>query len=199
MRGQWITAGVLAVVLAVPGVVSAQESLFQGFGGVTFGDVTNSSTFGGSIAIPLSDNLQIIGEGGRMTDVMPSLYYDLLEFTPVEIGVSAWYGEGGLRFIASPGRTIRPYLETTAGFARLNAGFDGAGRADAIVNTALRFFDRTEPILGAGGGVVVQGGPIFLDLGYRYKKILIGDSLQGFLTGGDIGVNQVRFGAGIRF
>ena len=186
-------------MLVVPGVVSAQESLFQGFGGVTFGDVTNSSTFGGSIAIPLSDNLQIIGEGGRMTDVMPSLYYDLLEFTPAEIGVSAWYGEGGLRFIASPGRTIRPYLETTAGFARLNAGFDGAGRADAIVNTALRFFDRTEPILGAGGGVVVQGGPIFLDLGYRYKKILIGDSLQGFLTGGDIGVNQVRFGAGIRF
>ena len=81
----------------------------------------------------------------------------------------------------------------------MNAGFDGAGRADAIVNTALRFFDRAEPILGAGGGVVVQGGPIFLDLGYRYKKILIGDSLQGFLTGGDIGVNQVRFGAGIRF
>ena len=111
----------------------------------------------------------------------------------------AWYGEGGLRFIASPGRTIRPYLETTAGFARLNAGFDGGGRADAIVNTALRFFDRTEPILGAGGGVVVQCGPIFLDLGYRYQKILVGDSLQGFMTGGDIGVNQVRFGAGIRF
>jgi hypothetical protein len=199
MRGHWITAGVLAVVLAVPGAASAQESLFQGFGGVTFGDVTNSSTFGGSIAIPLSDNLQIIGEGGRMTDVMPSLYYDLLELTPVEIGVSAWYGEGGLRFIASQGRTVRPYLETTAGFARLNAGFDGAGRADAIVNTALRFFERTEPILGAGGGVVVQGGPIFLDLGYRYQKILVGDSLQGLLTGGDIGVNQVRFGAGVRF
>ena len=199
MRGHWITTGVLAVVVAVPGAVSAQENLFQGFGGVTFGDVTNSSTFGGSIAIPLSDNLQIIGEGGRMTNVMPSLYYDLLEFTPVEFGVSAWYGEGGLRFIASPGRTVRPYLETTAGFARLNAGFDGAGRADAIVNTALRFFDRTEPILGAGGGVVVQGGPIFLDLGYRYQKILVGDSLQGLMTGGDIGINQVRFGAGIRF
>ena len=200
MRGHWITTGVLAVVVAVPGAVSAQENLFQGFGGVTFGDVTNSSTFGGSIAIPLSDNLQIIGEGGRMTNVMPSLYYDLLEFTPVEFGVSAWYGEGGLRFIASPGRTVRPYLETTAGFARLNARFDGAGsRADAVVNMALRFYDRTDPILGAGGGVVVQGGPIFLDLGYRYQKILVGDSLQGLMTGGDIGINQVRFGAGIRF
>jgi hypothetical protein len=200
MRRLWTAAGALAFALVMPVTASAQQSQFQGFGGLTFGDVTNSSTFGGGIAVPLSDNMQIIAEGGRMTDVMPALYGTVLDFTPVDVRVSAWYGEAGLRFIASPGRGVRPYVETTAGFARLNPGFAGAGsRADAIVNTALNFLNRTEPMFGAGGGVVVQGGSVFLDLGYRYKKILAGDSLQGLLTGGDIGINEARIGVGVRF
>jgi hypothetical protein len=66
-------------------------------------------------------------------------------------------------------------VETTAGFARLTTGFTGAGStADSIVNTGLRFLDRTEPMLGAGGGVLVQGGPLVVDLGDRYEKILAG-------------------------
>ena len=200
MRQLSIVAGALAIALGVSSPARAQQSQFQGFGGLTFGDVTNSSTFGGNIAIPLSDNLQIVGEGGRMTDVMPSLLGTIVDFTPVDLRVSAWYGEAGLRFSASPGRAIRPYVETTAGFARLRTGFRGAGsRADPFVNAGLGFLDRTEPMLGAGGGVVVQGGPVFLDLGYRYKRILAGDSLQAFLTGGNINVNQLRIGAGVRF
>lgn len=192
--------GALAVALSVPSVARAQQGQFQGFGGLTFGDVTSSSTFGGSLAVPLSDNLQIIGEGGRMTNLMPSLLDTLVDLTPADVRVSAWYGEGGLRFIASPGRAIRPYVETTAGVARLNTGIAGTGSfADAVTNTALRFLGRTEPMLSAGGGVVVQGGPLVLDLGYRYKKILVGDSWQGLLTGGDVGVNQLRVGAGVRF
>lgn len=192
-------AGVLAAALAMPSAASAQHGQFQGFGGLTFGDVTSSTTFGGNLAVPLSDNLQIIGEGGRMTDLMPSLFGSIVDLTPVDIRVSAWYGEAGLRFIA-PGRSVRPYAETTVGFARLTSGFSGAGSTgDAIVNTALRFLDRTEPLLGAGGGVLVQGGPLVLDLGYRYKKILAGDSLQSLLTGGDLSVNQLRIGVGVRF
>ena len=31
---------------------------------MTFGDVTDSTTFGGNIAVPLSDNLQVIAEEG---------------------------------------------------------------------------------------------------------------------------------------
>jgi opacity protein-like surface antigen len=40
---------------------------------------------------------------------------------------------------------------------------------------------------------------MFVDLGYRYKKILAEDSLQSLITGGDFNVNQVRFGVGFRF
>jgi opacity protein-like surface antigen len=184
--------------LAVPGLAAAQNAQIQGFGGMTFGDVTNSSTFGGGIAVPLGDNMQIIAEGGRMTDVMPSLIGTIVDFTPIDFGVSAWYGEAGVRFIGSSHRAVRPYAEATAGFARLRTGLHGTG-ADGIVNTALGFFDRTDPLLGVGGGVIVQGGPAFIDLGYRYKKILASDSLQSILTGGDFSVNQVRFGVGVRF
>ena len=200
MRLTRILPTAIALALACPAASYAQNSQLQGFGGLTFGDVTKSSTFGGGIAVPLSDNLQIIGEAGRMTNVAPSLLYSALEdFTPFDVGVSAWYGEGGVRFIGSSHRAIRPYAEATVGFARLKSGIDGFGAADPIVAAALGFLDSTEPLLGVGGGVIVQGGPVFLDLGYRYKKIMAGDSLQSFATGDDFHVNQVRIGAGIRF
>jgi opacity protein-like surface antigen len=197
MQRSFTTVLAALVMLAVASSAHAQGNQVQGFGGLTFGDVTNSSTFGGSLAIPLTDNVQIIGEGGRMTDVMPTLFDDILDFTPVDVRVSAWYGEGGVRFIGSSNHVVRPYVEATAGVARLNTGFDGPG--DDFINTALGFFGETEPLLGVGGGVLFQGGPVFLDLGYRYKKILVGDSIQTVLTGGDFSVNQFRIGAGVRF
>jgi hypothetical protein len=199
MRRILTTTSATALVLSLATAAHAQSSQIQGFGGLTFGDVTSSSTFGGGVAIPLTDNVQIIGEGGRITDVMPSLLDTILDFTPVDVRISAWYGEGGIRFIGPSSRAIRPYAEATAGMARLTTGFDGAGRVDDFVNGALGFFGETEPLLGVGGGVLVQGGPVFLDVGYRYKKILVGDSLQSFLTGGDLSVNQIRIGAGVRF
>ncbi len=199
MRLEQISAAAIALAIVLPASTHAQSSQIQGFGGLTFGDVASSSTFGGGIAIPLSDNLQIVGEAGRMTNVMPSLFDAILDFTPLDVGVSAWYGEGGIRIIGSSNRSVRPYAEATAGIARLRTGFDGAGSLDPFVDSALGFFGRTEPLLGAGGGVIVQGGPVFLDLGYRYKKILPSGSLQSLLTGGDFSVNQVRIGAGVRF
>lgn len=196
----WTALIVLSVALGSPSRAGAQSSHFQGFGGVTFGDVTSSTTFGGGFAVPLTDNVQIIAEGGRMTDVMPSLLGTVLDFVPIDVRVSAWYGEAGVRVVAPSRRVVRPYAEATGGFARMRTGFTGAGsRADPIINGALGLFDRTEPMLGVGGGVLLQGGPVFLDLGYRYKKIMAGRSLQSILTGGDVSVNQVRMGVGVRW
>jgi opacity protein-like surface antigen len=199
MRRILMAAAFLAALgLALPGSARAQSSQIQGFGGLTFGEVTGSSTFGGGIAIPLGDSMQVIAEGGRMTDVMPSLAGTLIDLTPIDFGVRAYYGEAGLRFIAPSRRAVRPYAEATAGFARLRGNLHGTS-FDPFVNTALGVFDRNEPLLGVGGGVIVQGGPVFVDLGYRYKKIYAGDSLQALLTGGDFTVSQVRFGVGVRF
>ncbi|MEN3337051.1 MAG: hypothetical protein V7647_727, partial [Acidobacteriota bacterium] len=44
------------------------------------------------------------------------------------------------------------------------------------------------------------GGPVSLDIGYRYKKISAGNAIVSALNGGqDYRVNQVRIGVGLRF
>ena len=190
----------LAIALMLPATASAQSAQIEGFGGLTFGDVTQSSTFGGAVAAPLADNVEIIGEFGRITNVTPSLMGTLVDLTPFDLRVSAWYGEGGVRLIGSPHRTVRPYVVATGGLARMSTAFSGIGSTpDPIIGAALNLFGRTEPLVGAGGGIVVQGGPMFIDLGYRYKRIFSGNSLQSLLTGGDVGVNNVRVGVGVRF
>jgi opacity protein-like surface antigen len=200
MRQSMQTAvAAVAIALAVPAAAHAQGAQVQAFSGLTFGDVTSSSTFGGQFAVPLSDNLHVIAEAGRMNDVMPSLVSTIVGFTPVDLRVGAWYGEAGVRIIGPSRHRVRPYGEATAGFARMSTALSGVGSLDPVVNGALGLFNTTQPVLGAGAGVMLQGGPLVLDLGYRYKKIHAGDSLQALLTGGDVHVNQVRVGIGFRF
>ena len=85
---------VLALALfASPAAAIAQErSEVQGFGGLTFGTsnfgTAASSTFGGRVSVGLSDNLQIIGEAGRLADIKSPLF-DLLDFRDVGVRVSA--------------------------------------------------------------------------------------------------------------
>lgn len=191
----------LAVALFVASTASAQErSQLGAFGGFTFGNTTAATTFGGNLRAPLAGGMEIVGEVGRMEDVMPSTLGTLIDFTPTDVRLSAWYGEAGVRFVAPTHRAVRPYAEATAGFARMHTGFSGAGRVDPFVGTALRFLDRTDPLVGAGVGITVGGGPLILDLGYRYKRILASDSLASLLVAGDnVDVSQLRIGVGVRF
>jgi opacity protein-like surface antigen len=197
----------LMVVCAVPATARAQSAnrSIQGFGGITFGTssvlgrASAASTFGGTLAAGLTPNIQLIGEVGRMSDIKPPLF-TLLDFTPVDMRLSAWYGEGGVRFIASPNSSVRPYGEATAGMARLRTGLSGfGGRADAVIDTGLAFLNRTEPVLGAGAGVVFQGGPLAVDVGYRYKKIMASGVASGLNGGNPYQINEVRVGLGVRF
>lgn len=199
MRRVLTAAGAVVFMLTTASAARAQSGQLQGFGGLTFGDVAASSTFGGSIAVPLGDHVQIVGEAGRMTDIMPSLFDTVLDFTPVDVRVSAWYGEAGVRVLGSSRHAVRPYVEGTAGIARLRTGFTGAGGADGAINAALGLLGSNEPLVGIGGGTMIQGGPLVIDLGYRYKRILPGSSLQSLLTGGETGISQVRLGIGVRF
>ena len=206
MRRVSILTAMLAVCI-VPATARAQGSnrSLQGFGGVTFGTssvlggASMASTFGGTLVAGIAPNIQIIGEVGRMSDIKPPLF-DLLDFTPIDLRVSAWYGEGGIRFIASPRSAVRPYGEASAGFARLSTGLSGfSGRTDAIIDAGLSFLNRTEPMLGVGAGVVLQGGPLAVDIGYRYKKIMASGAASVLNGGSDYRVNDVRIGVGISF
>ncbi len=204
MRRTLVWAAAVCGVLFLSTRADAQTrgSHIEGFGGLTFGARTASaSTFGGSVALPLTDNIQVIGEAGRMTDLTSSAFDLLSGFTPIDVNLSAWYGEGGIRFIASPRSVVRPYVEATAGVARLTPGIDGAGRYGPLANGALAFLGSTEPMFGAGAGVMLQGGPLLVDAGYRYKRITGGNAIASALTlgGNGIEVNQFRVGVGVRF
>jgi hypothetical protein len=171
------------------------------FGGTTFGTTAAAPTFGASLAVPLGDHVQIIGEAGRLTDIKASLLDTALDFTPLDVGMSAWYGEGGVRLSTSRRAMVRPYVEATAGVARLKPSVGVDGWIGAVTNTGLAFLGTTEPMVGAGGGIVLQPGPLSVDIGYRYKRILADRGLASAFALGDDGftVNQVRIGLGIRF
>jgi hypothetical protein len=204
MRRNVLVLAVLVCAMPAAALAQGTDRSIQGFGGVTFGTssivgTSAASTFGGRLTAGLTPNIEVIGEAGRMSDIKPPLL-DLLDFTPVDLRVRAWYGEGGVRFIASPRSSVRPYAEATAGFARLTTDLGGfGGRTDAIIDTGLAFLNRTEPLLGAGGGVILQGGAISVDVGYRYKKIMAGGVASALNVGNAYEVNQVRVGLGLRF
>ena len=176
----------------------------QGFGGVTVGTATIGSavspTFGGRVSAGLTPNIHVIGEGGRLAGI-ESPRFDVLDFTNLRVGITAYYGEGGARVITSPGSAVRPYGEATAGFARLNASVSGLnGRTDPIIDTALGLISSTQPMLGAGGGVLIAAGRVAVDVGYRYKRISTGNTIAAFLDGDThFTINQVRVGVGLRF
>jgi opacity protein-like surface antigen len=202
MRTTLVTAVVCAAVLSIADAASAQAGgSFQGFGGTTFGTNATAPTFGANIALPLGDHVQVVGEAGRLTDIKASVLDDLLDLTPVDVGMSAWYAEGGLRVTGSRRSAVRPYVEATAGVARLRPGVDVDGWAGALANAGLSFLGSTEPMVGAGGGVLLQAGPLAVDLGYRYKRILTdgGFSSAFSLDRDGFDINQVRIGVGVRF
>ena len=204
-----IAAITLALVSLGSGVALAQATTsVTGFGGLTLNGsstLTGSSMqpiFGGNVAFGLTPNIQITAEGGYINDLMPSLVDRLVAaLLPVDLRVRAFYGEGGIRLITDSRARAAGYLDASAGFARLSTRFSGISSADPFVNAALGFFDRTSPMLGVGGGVLVGMGPAVLDLGYRYKRILNSGPIDQVLTlgSGAINVNQVRVGIGVRF
>jgi hypothetical protein len=194
----------LLAVSLVPAAAFAQDrtASVTGFGGMSLNSFTTSSIdFGANVGKELTPNVQVVGEFGRVGDMLPSLTAGLLDLTPYDVRLSALYGEGGVRLLAAPDSAVNPYVEATAGIARLTPHVSGFGSGiDAIAATGLNLLRTTEPILGFGGGVLLRGGPLVADFGYRYKQVAGNDSLATFLSAGQpLRAHQVRFGFGVRF
>jgi opacity protein-like surface antigen len=201
-----ITVSALAMTCAMPVAASAQDGKndVHGFVGVTAGTATFgtavSPAFGGRVGLGITRHIQIVGEAGRLAG-FKSAPFDLLGLITATVRVSAFYGEGGVRFIAVPRPAVRPYAEVTAGVTRLNASLSGPdGGTDPIIDTASLRINSTRPTFGAGGGLLLDAGPLSIDIGYRYKRISPGDTIVAALNDGkDYLVNQVRVGIGVRF
>ena len=166
------------------------------------GFASNDASFGAVVTSELTPSIQVVGEGGRLGNILSPTIDLALGLLPGDLGfqTSAWYGQGGVR-ISTSGSGVRPYLETQAGFARLQTRVSGAGSgtANAITNAALRFLDGTSPIAAIGGGLTFSAGAVVTDIGYRYRRIFSNDWVTALSTGQPLDMNEVRIGVGVRF
>src|SRR5262249_52964419 len=148
-------------LLATAGSAAAQQprSAIEGFGGLQVGSfATTQATFGAVVTGALTPNVQIVGEGGRMNNILPPLTDTLSGFSPFGFSLSAWYMQGGLRFTTAGSSGVRPYGETSFGFARMHASVGDLGNpiANVVADLGLPFLDRTDPMATAGGGVTFE-------------------------------------------
>ena len=199
-----IAIAVSLITLGPPSALAQVGGSVTGFGALSVSELSSSpspGSFGGTLAINLVPGVQAIGEFGRIGNVLPPLTQTLFSLTPLDIRASALYGEGGVRLSPAPRAVVSPYVEATAGVARLDVRVAGLGSTgDLLARAALGFIPRTETIAGVGGGLKIQGGPLALDLGYRYKQILGNSVLTTVLGAGqDLHSHQVRVGVGVRF
>ncbi len=191
------------VVLVAPSAALAQgRASVEGFGGLSLNALQSQRlSLGGTVTFSLAPGLQIVGEAGRLANVLPTLSSAVFSLARTDLRASALYGEAGVRFMAAPAAAFTPYVEATAGIARLDVRSGRLGPvANAVTSVALGLVGRTMPTAGAGGGILLRGGPILFDVGYRYKQLFANDVLRFALGFGQpLRTHQVRVGVGVRF
>jgi len=198
-----LSGAILLAIVFTTSAAWAQEphASLQGFGGIGVNSVnTLHPTFGGAIVGDLTPNIQLLGEVGRLGDVLPSRTQTLIGLTPVDVSVSAFYGSGGVRLSARPA-AVRPYVEASAGIAKLTPQVSGlpSGIPSVLTNAGLSLLNRTSPIASLGGGITLQGGPLFADIGYRHVQVFGDTWMDALALGSSLNTNEVRVGVGVRF
>ena len=191
-------AAIMVAALLVSAAASAQETRasVEGFGGVGMGSFTTpAANFGGAITGDLTPNIQVIGEVGRLGNILPTTTQMLFDLSPVGFTASAFYAQGGIRLTSASG-ALRPYAEASGGIARLTPHVAGL---DVLTNVGLAFLDSTAPIATVGGGVTLHAGNFVADAGYRYHQVFSDNWIEALALGGNLRTNEVRVGVGVKF
>jgi hypothetical protein len=195
-------AAILVAIVLVSSTASAQEprASVQGFGGVGVGGFTSVNTnFGGVISGDLTPNIQLVGEVGRLSNILPSTTQMLFDVSPVGFSASAFYAQGGVRLTTGSG-SLRPYAEASGGIARLTPHVSGLdGLPGVLTNAGLAFLNSTAPIGTVGAGVTLHAGNFVADAGYRRHRVFSDSWMEALALGGSLSTNEVRFGVGVRF
>jgi opacity protein-like surface antigen len=176
-------------------------SLNQGTSLTGTNGFSSGMNFAGQVGLNLTPGFEIVGEVGRIGNVLPPLTSAFLSFSPYDIQASAFYGEGGVRAFLAPRSTVSPYVESTAGIARMNLRIGGLSATETdLLNLGLGLVSRTSPLASIGGGVMLRSGRMTFDVGYRYKKIFARDLVSNLIgVGQSLTSQQVAFGVGFRF
>lgn len=195
---------VLSAAVAPPDAFAQKRASLEGFGGLELNGLSTATptpSVGGTVTFSIVPGIEIVGEAGRLGNVLPTLSSAAFDLTGTGLRASALYGEAGARFVMAPGSVVTPYAEATAGVARVHLRSDELGTAaNAALSLALGLVEGTTPTLGAGGGILVRGGPIVFDVGYRYKQLFAEDLTRLALGFGQpLRTHQARIGIGVRF
>jgi opacity protein-like surface antigen len=197
-----VVGAIVVATLLVSSAASAQEprASVQGFGGVGVGSFTTVNTnFGGVVSGDLTPNIQLIGEVGRLSNILPSTTQTLFDLSPVGFSASAFYAQGGVRLTTGSG-SLRPYAEASGGIARLTPHVTGLdGLPGVFTNAGLAFLNTTAPIGTVGAGVTLHAGNFVADAGYRYHQVFSDNWIEALALGGNLRTNEVRFGVGVKF
>lgn len=196
MRRVIIALAVLAGTVVLPSRIHAQSSdatlLVGGLGGVTFGTVSSAGA-AGRVGFKLAPNVFLIGEAGRMGNVMPKeleefaqFLEDDLEFelgAPVtlEFSVPANYGFVGVRFV-QPRQSLNLFAEAGIGAGQISVnlskaevlGIDVTDDVNDLIDDEVP--SETKVLFALGGGLnVPMGQRTSIDVGYRYTRIATED------------------------
>ncbi len=181
------------VILLVAATAFAQGSsdmpraYLSALGGVTFGSEAGGQ-FGAGINVVANQHLQVIGEFGRMSNVMPKATNDNLStvaegFTgdgtvpfSFTAAMPSTYGMGSVRVLGTQHNNLAPFVDGGFGFARvtthLTATQGGTDVTGDFVTAADLVQSQTKPMFSAGGGVSIAAGRrSAVDIGYHYTRI----------------------------
>jgi opacity protein-like surface antigen len=187
----------LALVLLIPATAKAQEfrSHIVGHGGLTFGTET-APLFGAEVSGDITPILQAYGTFDWHQNVAPKWIQDtadLVNDTGLDMTVSlpSYVGLGGVKVTAPTGR-VRPYGLGGFGFAsgKAKLKLEGEDITQLLIQEGIFNKDDiswTKPIFEVGGGIIAPVGRLYVDVGYRFRKVL----------GEDVDVNMSGLYAGI--
>ena len=195
-----------APVLAA-GPSDTPRAYLSALGGVTFGNEAGGLVAGG-VNVVATPHLQIIGEFGRMSNVLPKTTSDQLNsvaesFTgdgsspfSFTAKMPSTYGMGEVRVLGKQRSGLAPFVDSGFGWAKvtthLTADQGGTDVTGEFVTAADLFQSQTKPMFMAGGGVSIAAGKrAAVDIGYHYARI--------FTDTTAINTNQVVAGLRVGF
>lgn len=188
-RTSLLTSSLFAMVMLFSGASAHAQDIRGSVGGqfgATFGTEA-APFFAGEVAANVARDLQIYGTVGRMNNVLPSSIQDdvdaaaavisVLYRTSVDIDatVPAFFGIGGVRYLVPTGTVARPYARGGLGFSSVTVNAKVAVSGVTLDLAEAGFLDDerfTKLAFEFGGGVFVPFGRTYLDVGYRFMKLV---------------------------
>jgi hypothetical protein len=181
-----------SLFLLAPLSALAQPAGFvRGFGGVSF--LTEpGAAFGATLGLRINDGIDIVGDFGRLTNILPRRIQRDLDAAaqqfgsffgaPVSIDLKApgLYAFGGLRVTRAAGAHMRVYLEGGGGVARGTSRIEARAGAVDVSDEVIAILrlkpSETRPLVALGVGVSVPiATRVTADVGYRFLRILTDD------------------------